>query len=82
MEMCDVFASKVIQPRKYGFQDYSAIEEKCHTNYKHIQLRTSYLCTTETTDPVQWIEQLFNEDGIIKSNRRHLKRLLMPWFFQ
>ena len=51
-----------LQPRKYGFHDYSAIEEKYHTNYKHIQLRTSYLCTTETTDPVQWIEQLYNED--------------------
>ena len=44
------------------FHDYSAIEEKYHTNYKHIQSRTSYLCTTETTDPVQWIEQLYNED--------------------
>ena len=26
------------------------------------KLRTSYLGTTETTDPVQWIEQLYNED--------------------
>ena len=24
--------------------------------------RTCYLGTTETTDPVQWIQQLFNED--------------------
>ena len=26
------------------------------------KLRTSYLGTTETTDPVQWIQQLYNED--------------------
>ena len=26
------------------------------------KLRTSYLGTTETTDPVQWIKQLYNED--------------------
>ena len=58
----EVFFVFCLQPRKYGFQDYSAIEEKYHTNYKHIQLRTSYLCTTETTDQVQWIEQLYNED--------------------
>ncbi|XP_073241327.1 uncharacterized protein [Porites lutea] len=75
------FLVLMARPRKYGFQDYSAIEEKYHTNYKHIQLKTSYLCTTETTDPVQGIEQLYNEDGIIKSNRYPLQQLLMPWFF-
>ena len=26
------------------------------------KLRTSYLETTETTDPVQWLQQLYNED--------------------
>ena len=40
---------------------------QCHRREKAhkvlAQLRTSFfLCTTETADPVQWIEQLYNED--------------------
>ena len=50
-----------LEPQKYGFQDYSATEEKQHAKYKH-SYEQFFLCTTETPDPVQWIEQLYNED--------------------
>ena len=50
-----------LQPHKYGFQDYIATEEKWHTKYKD-SYEQVFLCTTETTDPVQWIEQLYTED--------------------
>ena len=50
-----------LQPHKYGLQDYSATEEKKHTKYQH-SYEQVFLCTTETADPVQWIEQLYNED--------------------
>ena len=50
-----------LQPHKYRLQDYSATEEKKHTKYKH-SYEQVFLCTTETADPVQWIEQLYNED--------------------
>ena len=38
------------------------VPQKRNSTQVQAKLRTSYLGTTETTDPVQWIEQLYNED--------------------
>ena len=58
----EVFFFFCLQPHIYGFQDYSATEEKIIAHKVQAKLRRSYLGTTETTDPVQWIQQLYNED--------------------
>ena len=44
-----------LQPQlKYGFQDYSATEDRQHAKYKHTYEQV-FLCTTETTDPSKLI---------------------------
>ena len=47
-----------LQPHIYGLQCHR--REIAHNVQAKLSL--SYLETTETTDPVQWLQQLYNED--------------------